>query len=207
MRLVLVRHGESEGNSKGIIQGHTDFPLTGRGRAQARDLAQRILAKNIHFDLCYSSDLSRAAETAKIVANILNLDVLYTPLLREFNLGVLEGHKWDELCADKRDFLDSVFKDHTKQIPKGENINQMVTRLQTFLEQLRQLEPQPSSVLIVCHGGSIFHILTTILKIFEPPTNEWYENCHMNEIVKDPESAQWQLISFNEKEIEKTPNI
>ena len=89
MKMIVVRHGQSEANAKRVLQGHLDSPLSNQGRLQARKLAQRMITTgNSSFDLMYSSDLSRAAETAKIISQILKFDnITYLPLLTVYKLG------------------------------------------------------------------------------------------------------------------------
>ncbi len=199
MRMIVVRHGESEANAKRVLQGHMDSPLSNFGRLQARELAQRMISTgNATFDLMYSSDLSRAAETAKIILEILKIDkITYLPLLRELNLGNYEGLSLDEV--NRRGLLVSLQKDYSKQAPGGESINAMIHRIRDFLEIINVLTPQPLSLLVITHGGALYHLLR-ILTGFVPDDGEWYENCQMNEVIRNTDSS-WKLITFNEKKM------
>ena len=87
--LLLVRHGETDWNAEGRLQGHTDTPLNDYGRRQARTLADELAGEPI--DAVYSSDLARARETAEIVGGRLGLTVVVDPGLREKNWGSWEG--------------------------------------------------------------------------------------------------------------------
>ena len=87
--LLLVRHGETDWNADGRLQGHTDRPLSEFGRRQARQLAQELADENL--DAIYASDLSRARETAEIVGKRLELAVVLDPALREKDWGSWEG--------------------------------------------------------------------------------------------------------------------
>lgn len=84
--LWLVRHSETTANEEGIIQGHYDAPLSEKGREQARLLARRIAL--IPPDVIFSSDLSRASETAHAICEASNLPVHIDPRLREVDMGV-----------------------------------------------------------------------------------------------------------------------
>jgi len=85
--LLLVRHGETDWNAEGRLQGHTDRPLNDFGRRQAAALAERLADDDI--DAVYASDLARARETAEILADRLGLAVVTDPDLRERNWGQL----------------------------------------------------------------------------------------------------------------------
>ena len=71
--ITLLRHGESVGNAESRWQGQSDFPLTDKGRAQARMLAERWQRENVKFDFLVTSPLTRARETAEIIASALNV--------------------------------------------------------------------------------------------------------------------------------------
>src|SRR5919109_4497125 len=88
-RIILARHGETDWNRERRWQGHSDRPLNGTGRAQAQALADELAGQPIAA--VYSSDLLRAHETARIVADRLGLDVVTVPGLRERRFGSWEG--------------------------------------------------------------------------------------------------------------------
>ncbi|MBI5635574.1 histidine phosphatase family protein [Candidatus Micrarchaeota archaeon] len=90
MRLILVRHGRTEENVRGVYQGHTPGVLTELGWGQARKLGERL--KGEKLDAIYSSDLGRTADTAREVIKFHpKTPVVYTPLLRERDLASLVG--------------------------------------------------------------------------------------------------------------------
>src|SRR3954469_18439411 len=87
--LLLVRHGETDWNAEGKLQGHTDRPLNDYGRRQAEALAERLAEERV--DAVYARDLARTRETAEIVGARLGLPVVLDPDLRERNWGTWEG--------------------------------------------------------------------------------------------------------------------
>lgn len=93
--IIIVRHGESYGNSLRIMAGHTDVELTARGREQAEATARALASRKI--DAIYSSDLSRAIETAEPHARMRELTVILNEGLREIFLGDYEGEKISEI--------------------------------------------------------------------------------------------------------------
>lgn len=196
MQIIFIRHGESEANAQKVLQGHMDSPLSEIGRSQAKALAPRIQIRR--FDYIYSSDLSRAAETAKIICDPSEASkIIYTPLLREMALGEFEG-KAIELMEDKeREYFQSFFNETSQPIPNGESVEQFIHRLKKFLRTIDELNPPPQHILVVAHGGVIFTILKRIMKILPDFQNdEWFENCRINEIQKI-ENGNWIVKSIN----------
>jgi broad specificity phosphatase PhoE len=88
---VFLRHGESIGNVESRWQGQADYPLTERGRAQVRSLAERWKSEDVKFDLAVTSTLIRARETAEIVASTLDVKVEYDPIWMERHVGEMAG--------------------------------------------------------------------------------------------------------------------
>src|SRR5262249_4760161 len=92
--LFLFRHGETDWNREGRLQGHTDTPLNATGVAQAERLSESLRPHRL--DAVVSSDLSRALTTAQIVADALRVPLLVDPGLRETDVGAAEGLLWAE---------------------------------------------------------------------------------------------------------------
>ena len=90
--IYITRHGESQWNVEGKVQGITDTPLTERGIQQAHELAKKIKESGIKIDEILHSPLSRAADTAKIIAEENGLPLSLEPRLIEQNFGEFEGH-------------------------------------------------------------------------------------------------------------------
>src|SRR3990172_5220388 len=98
--VTFLRHGESVGNQENRFQGQADFPLTDQGREQARVLAEHWRAEGLTFDLCLSSPLLRARETAEIVTAALNVPLEPDPLWMEMDNGRMAGLRDDEVDWD-----------------------------------------------------------------------------------------------------------
>jgi 2,3-bisphosphoglycerate-dependent phosphoglycerate mutase len=99
--ILLARHGETDWNVERRWQGHSDTPLNDTGRAQARALAEELKSEPI--DVVYSSDLMRAHETARLVAEPRGLDVTAVRGLRERSFGSVEGMTSNEIFAQDPD--------------------------------------------------------------------------------------------------------
>lgn len=152
--LLLVRHGESEWNRAGRIQGRADSPLTAMGRSQARAVGGRLL-QVLGGESCsiFTSPLSRARETAGIVADELGHEsaaVVADERLNDFNLGDLTGsHGWDKVAQAHPQLARLRLEDpHRFQPPNGESGADVDRRVRSFLQEL----PAGSITLLVCHG-------------------------------------------------------
>lgn len=155
--IYLVRHGESEWNTQGLMQGSTSgIPLTKTGIRQARELAGRY--KTIKFAAIFSSDLLRARQTAQVVAFRKKLAVMTTKALRERSFGELEGKTLAEYERELRQTLDQfhALSDTEKfkfTFPrKIEGVGTTVSRVITWLREVSIAYPG-KNILAVAHGG------------------------------------------------------
>ena len=154
-RILLARHGETEWNAVRRVQGWTDIPLSERGLAQAEALADRLSL--IPLAAVYSSDLSRAAQTAAPAAARQGLEVQAAPKLREKGFGDWEGLTQAELERDYPDLWRRyhVARDLDALVPGGETWPQVQDRVAAALRRILAAHPGPEeTVLLVGHGGS-----------------------------------------------------
>ncbi len=152
-RLYLARHGETNDNLEPIrVQGFTDTPLNDTGRRQAAELAERVAPLDLAS--LWSSDLSRARETAEIVGARVGLTPRLDPRLREANRGRWEGHRFIDIERDEPD-LYAAWRRAGEQFrfPGGESLREQRDRVKASLADIRSAGPLPA--LVVCHGGSI----------------------------------------------------
>lgn len=149
-RLTLVRHGETDWNVEGRIQGHTDIPLNILGLAQAAATGERL--RRERFDAIYSSDLARAYSTA-LPAVTDPSRIVREPRLRERHLGVLQGLDGQEGSV-REPAAWKVFKarDPLAPLEGGESLGAFVQRTVNFIEEAVSRHPG-GRVLIVTHGG------------------------------------------------------
>ena len=143
--LLLVRHGETDWNAVGRLQGHTDRPLSDFGRRQARQLAEGLDGDEL--EAIYSSDLARARETAELVGERLRLPVVLDPDLREKDWGT-----WEGLTSVERDRVEFV----------GESTQAHQERILGALRRIAEAHPD-GRVLVVTHGGSMRRVQTAAL--------------------------------------------
>ncbi|HZP90612.1 MAG TPA: histidine phosphatase family protein [Actinomycetota bacterium] len=148
--ILLVRHGETDWNLHRRVQGHADTPLNDTGRAQARALGDELAGEPI--DAVYSSDLMRAHETARLVAEPRGLDVTAIRDLRERHFGTWEGLTDEEIFARFPEAREGPWGD-------GETRDEMTDRVLGALRRIADSHPG-SRVLVVSHGGPLRSVLT-----------------------------------------------
>jgi broad specificity phosphatase PhoE len=156
LRLTLVRHGVTEWNTLGRWQGFSDTPLSDTGRAQAQQLQPRLARQD--FDLVYSSDLQRAADTARLAG----LQPILEPRLREIHFGQLEGTTNRELQnnPDLAVGLGQWRKNPlTTRLPNGESYSDMLERVLDWLKDL----PASGNVIAFSHSGVIKTLVPHLL--------------------------------------------
>lgn len=164
-RLLLARHGETEWNAVGRLQGHTDIPLNERGRTQARELAASLSEHAIARVV--TSDLVRARETGAIVAAALGLAPPHVvPELRERRFGVFEGLTRDE-CMQRYPEAWQAWHARTGVPDGAEPLDGAVARMHAALEAL--LSDGSPPVLVVSHGGIMRLWLAEITAAPVPP--------------------------------------
>ncbi|KAF7078049.1 hypothetical protein CFC21_082528 [Triticum aestivum] len=154
--VVVVRHGETSWNASRIIQGHLDAELNEIGRQQAVAVAHR-LSKEAKPAAIYSSDLKRAAETARTIAKICNLpNVVFDPALRERHIGDVQGLTLQDAVKEKPEAY-KAFMSHKRnqQIPGGgESLDQLSERCVSCLYKIVE-KHRGERVILVSHGGTI----------------------------------------------------
>jgi probable phosphoglycerate mutase len=177
--IYIVRHGESQWNVERKVQGITETPLTPRGIEQAHALARKIKEDGLRIDEVLCSPLSRAADTARIVAEENGLPVTVEPRLIEQNFGEFEGHEWEKHWG--------VFHEAKKQFAcdynGGESMLRLGQRIYNLIDELKARSiAEDKTFLLVTHGGiaRMFH------SYFFSETNEEFSstniaNCEVKE--------------------------
>lgn len=154
--LLLVRHGQSTANAKGIWQGQMDFPLSKEGRRQA-SLAARALSRD-PFEGLYSSPLSRAFETAEIIREKTGFAGEVVPVsgLSERHGGILEGHTWAEQEQQNpelaKKFL-AIPEEERWALVGAETDEEVIARFEEAISSIHARHPDGARIVIVSHGG------------------------------------------------------
>ena len=148
--LFIIRHGQTDWNTIGKIQGHIDIPLNDKGIEQAQSVASFLKKRNMSFDALYSSDLQRAQQTAAPISEAFSLNIITKPHLRERHVGVLQGltkpQVYEQYGKHWEDVVDTA--------PGGETKTEFLKR---FINQISLIAKNHinESVVIVTHGHAI----------------------------------------------------
>jgi probable phosphoglycerate mutase len=170
MKLVLVRHGETEWNKLGRFQGHQDVDLNEKGAAQARESAQAVA--QWQHSAVYSSPLHRAMQVAEEISLLSGMPVVAVPEFMELKLGDLEGitgrdlrETWPELYISWRSDPGRV------SMPNGESLAELQERAWCALIDLEQTHHRDDAVIVVSHN---FAIRTMIGKLLGMPLSNFH---------------------------------
>jgi broad specificity phosphatase PhoE len=195
---TLLRHGESVGNAQARWQGQSDYPLTERGRAQARALAERWESENVKFDLVIASPLVRAKETAEIIAASLNVKVELDPIWLERDIGEMEGLTMDEVRQRPQP---SYVTPYNSIGGDGEGDWELYLRAGKALHGL--LRRPAGSYLIVSHGGllnQLMHAIVGVAQHADPSGVRFhFENTSFASVIYFPHRHRWAIDAVNDR--------
>jgi broad specificity phosphatase PhoE len=193
MKVYILRHGETELNTKGVMQGSLDAPLNQNGRDLAAVTGRAM--KGIHFDSCITSPLCRAAETAEIV---LRESGNYVPVtvdrrLMELSCGDMEGKPLSDLGDAGKIFFTDPFR--FISFPNGETIRALCDRTQAFLKELIARD-DGKTYLVSTHGCA----MRAMVNYLNPnPQDFWFGhvpyNCSMT--ILNAERGSVQILELN----------
>lgn len=192
MELFLGRHGKTNLNDKGVVQGKMDPEINEKGRVQAKKLKNRVVKQD--FSKIYSSSSSRAIQTAKIISESLDIEIEVTEKLNEATRKQYEGEKVQDLIAEieKSDTPDYLWKTEN-----GENLKEVQNRSMKLLRDIKE-NHKGQKVVAITHAETIRCILLGIMK--HEPKNIYkikQQNCNINRIRCESDEG-WSIHSVND---------
>lgn len=171
IRLVLIRHGETDWNRQVRWQGQTDVTLNPTGRAQAGALALSMRGQDL--DAIYSSNLQRAAQTAEAVAEATGARLILDPRLREIDLGEWQGMLSEEIRSRDGTRVDLFFRDpQARAGVRGESVAEVLRRVTSAVDEILSRH-RTGRVAVVSHGLALAALKTRILGL--PLEAAWYQ--------------------------------
>ncbi len=192
-RMVWIRHGETTWNAEKRFQGHLDIPLSPTGIEQAERLARRwaqwtLQQTTWRIEHLYSSDLSRALDTARHLSATIGLQPVIEPDLRERNYGVLSGLTATEMQLNNPAlFMHLQARTPDAPVPEGESLRAFYDRV---MRQARQLADthRGQTIAVVAHGGVLDCIYRHARGIGLEPARQWLLlNTSINVVDASPE--------------------
>ena len=195
MIFYLVRHGQTNWNLEGKIQGKTDIPLNEAGLRQAEFLAAAL--ENRKLEAVYASPLSRALATAELVARQSGLTVQILPQLREVDFGLWEGKGWREVEASYGEDFRRWDQDPARAAPTGgESRESCKKRCRQAIEELIRREEH--CVALVAHGGILVHLIDYLLRNQMQRERIIVKNARISTVEYDPQTGLGTLLVLND---------
>lgn len=196
MRLLLIRHGETDWNATLRYQGQGGVPLNAQGRAQARRVGERLARYGAQA--LYTSDIVRASETAAIVGEQTGLMPQPLPDLREIDVGQWEGLTPEELYRRFPDHMREYERDPARTVRLGgESYAQLQVRALQALTSIHAAHPGDQTVLAVSHGGTIRALLCHVIGLDLIHFGRlWLDNGSLTELRHG--SNGWRLVRLND---------
>ena len=186
MMVFVVRHGQSESNERGLWTGQMDVPLTEQGRLDAKRAGGLIAP--VTFDHVFSSDLSRAVETAQIAVPGCTPERLC--VLREVDVGDLMGQPIDCLTDAQREDITA----HGYRAFNGEPAEDFRARVEAFRHELEQMDYK--NVAVFTHGGWLKEFMLQVLGVRIPTAKLRFGNCAVGVFEYQREKDDWRFHSI-----------
>jgi probable phosphoglycerate mutase len=192
-RLCLVRHGETAWNAEHRVQGQLDVALNATGLAQARAVADALAREE--FAAIYSSDLSRAMQTAQPVAMRLKLKINPEQELRERHYGIFESLTYAEVKTRyPEDYARFEARDPEFRFRTGESLRDFSARSISVVSRIASRHPG-QDVLVVTHGGVLDKLYRFVTGLpLSAPRDFGIPNCGINRVATGP--GGWRLLSW-----------
>ena len=165
--VVIIRHGQSQGNAEGRFGGHTDTPLSPRGRRQAQATARALASEK--FNAIYSSDLPRAIETATPLAKLTGAPLELTDALRERSVGVMEGLTFEEAAElHPVQYQALLRRDFEHVLLGGESYRQTLDRASRQLDEAIE-QHKGGRIVLFAHTGTICILILHLMGALDAP--------------------------------------
>lgn len=193
-RCCVIRHGETDWNAQRRIQGQVDTPLNAKGLAQARAAAEALAGGR--FVALHASDLTRARQTAAVIATALGLEVRHHAALRERHHGLFQGHLWDEVATRFPEaHARFAARELDDALETGESLRALSSRVMGCLTRLAEAHAG-EQWLVVTHGGVLDVLYREATgRGLETPRDFTIPNASLNWFERD--ATGWRLLAWN----------
>ncbi len=173
--ILVIRHGETDWNAQGRLQGILDTPLNSNGLRQAQEAGHSLKSQGIQC--IYASPMLRARKTAEIISETIGVPLVFREDLREKDFGEMQGLRVDEIDALYGDMLWEMRSILDLAPPGGESSREVIERLEPVIEEIEGLGQR---VLIVTHGA----VARVLYKMLAEPEEDLFhqfklDNCEI----------------------------
>ena len=160
MKIWLIRHGQTDWNVRGRIQGSSDTDLNEEGKKQAKELALELVKTKHDPEIIYASTQKRAKETAQIISKYLKIPYVTKKGLEEMNLGEWEGLSWEQVEERYQEEY-QVWKNNRRyqNTPNGESYQELLDRVLAAILEIIEENAEKEHILIVTHSAVIMSLL------------------------------------------------
>lgn len=199
MKIYLTRHSKTVWNQEKRLQGRCDSPLTPEGIENAKALKHYLDQSQLNFDHIYSSPIQRAYQTATLLFD--ESQIVQDENLVEMNFGIFEGRKISDILKTDGELYNQLWHhpEEFTRIPQGESYDEVRSRAQCFLNQLKQ-QDKDSTILVVTHGMYFIVLLATMLgldkKDYIRINQKVVEGCSLT--LVEEVNGSYELIKYNQ---------
>jgi broad specificity phosphatase PhoE len=192
MKIILVRHGETESNKTKVIQGHLHGALSDLGKEQAKLVGEKLKDENL--GAIYSSDLKRTMDTAKEIHKFHDVDLIPDKTLRERSFGCLEGKP----SSDYKEIISELSDGWINFKPEGgESKREVHARVSGAFDRIA--EKNDKDIVLVSHGGALFCLMHHLCdEPLKKDSEYWHSNTGVTYLEKDGD--KWKIVKFNDTE-------
>jgi broad specificity phosphatase PhoE len=192
LRLILVRHGQTEANILRRLQGQSDGPLNPLGRQEVEQLG--LALKDAQIDVIISSDLVRARDTATAIARHHNLSVNSTPLVREQNCGEWDGRPAEEFIAITKNLTVPISE---LRPPGGETLTEVRKRAIAFIKNVTE-KYSGKTIVLSSHGDFLRMVISVLMNKSIAEADANYRMGNASYSIFEQEDSEWKMVAFNQ---------
>lgn len=197
MKIYLIRHGQTDWNIQGRIQGSHDIPLNEAGQRQATQLAEGMDSRPV--SRIFSSTLTRAMETAQKIGSRQNVEIYPMPQLIEVEFGKWEGMTWEEIMeAYPKEYRLWALNPDEVAPPGGETQEQVIRRCVGAINEALRITGGREDIAIVSHGATIAYLVSYMMRDNPEIESIIVENASITTVNYSPLTEDFMLLEMND---------
>ncbi|WP_024296399.1 histidine phosphatase family protein [Lacrimispora indolis] len=197
MKIYLIRHGQTDWNIQGRIQGSHDIPLNEAGQRQAEQVAKGMDSRRV--SRVFSSTLTRAVETAEKIGSRQKAEIYSMPQLIEVEFGKWEGMTWEEIMeAYPKEYRLWALNPDEVAPPGGETQDQVISRCAHAIKEILRITGGREDVAIVSHGATIAYLISYMMRNDPDIESIIVENASITTVNYSPLTEDFMLLEMND---------